>query len=631
MDKRKSSQEMSPKKKNRYFVTFKNEWLKNSLCKDWIQKLDDYSALCSYCNTNFSIKYEGFHAIETHSNCEKHKKSINLINKNNLIEKFMLKKNSKEEEKVTAAEISLIYHSISHHHSYLSAECGIKLSQKLFNDSIICKKLSCGRTKSAAIAENILFPFSIEKHLKKLLNSNQKFSVSSDASNKGNRKMFPIAIQYFCVEEGIQNFILDFYEDANETSDAIFENLKTRLGNNNLNICDIIAYGADNASVNYGRHQSVFTKLLKENDKILKANCLCHVLHNTAKHGLIKYPLDVHNLVIKIYSHFSVSSKRLESLKSCYEFTDNTFSKIVKHIPTRWLTLFEGIKRLIANLNEIKSYFIGIDQEEVPEVIFNFIWERSEHPISKSEIYLHFSLEYMRLFNETILILEKRSTNSTQLYDIMTTLRGKLNNRIDYKFFGSDLNEKLQLFALNERKEIEKNLLYSYKKAINYLELWFDFNKSIYERFTALNLENPLDYNSIIEIVNYFNLDVDKNSLFDECFLLNDKLKNLTQEHKSLEIDKLWCLMLKNGNLQNLRKIVECVLAIPVSNAFVERVFSIMKNLWSDERNKLNVDLIKAEICIKINFNLSCSEFAEYIKTNYQLLSAAKSSNKYKF
>ncbi len=41
---------------------------------------------------------------------------------------------------------------------------------------------------------------------------------------------------------------------------------------------------------------------------------------------------------------------------------------MVKHIPTRWLTLFAAIKSLIENLNEIKSYFIGINEEECPQI-----------------------------------------------------------------------------------------------------------------------------------------------------------------------------------------------------------------------------------------------------------------------
>jgi hypothetical protein len=195
-----------------------------------------------------------------------------------------------------------------HHHSYVFTECGKRLSHRLFPDSQICKKVSFGRTKASAIAENVLGNFTWEKHVQILVSTSKKFSIACDASNKGNRKMFPIAIQYFDIKNGIKSFVLDFYEDPKECSQDIYDNITRKIKQNNLKIENIVAYAADNASVNYGQHNSVFTNLKLENDSIIKANCLCHVLHNTAKHGLVKYPLDVEILIMKIFAHFSLSA-----------------------------------------------------------------------------------------------------------------------------------------------------------------------------------------------------------------------------------------------------------------------------------------------------------------------------------
>ncbi len=58
------------------------------------------------------------------------------------------------------------------------------------------KKTSCGRTKAGFIAKNVLYTFSISKHL---VNFDEElmFSISSDASNKGNIKLYPLALRYF--------------------------------------------------------------------------------------------------------------------------------------------------------------------------------------------------------------------------------------------------------------------------------------------------------------------------------------------------------------------------------------------------------------------------------------------------
>ena len=79
----------------------------------------------------------------------------------------------------------------------------------------------------------------------------------------------------------------------------------------------------------------------------------------------------------------------------------------------------------------------------------------------------------------------------------------------------------------------------------------------------------------------------------------------------------------------NILKLVEFALAIPVSNAYVERIFSLMKNLWTDERNRLSTDMIKAELCVKLNYSHSCKEFYTCIIDQKTLIKAARSNSKY--
>ena len=58
---------------------------------------------------------------------------------------------------------------------------------------------------------------------------------------------------------------------------------------------------------------------------------------------------------------------------------------------------------------------------------------------------------------------------------------------------------------------------------------------------------------------------------------------------------------------------------------------TFMQNLWTDQRNRMNISLVKAEICLRFNFSMTCLEFYDFIKSNNELLYAAKSQKKYKF
>lgn len=62
-----------------------------------------------------------------------------------------------------------------------------------------------------------------------------------------------------------------------------------------MGIHNLIAFGAENAIINYEIHKPIFVNLKNENDLIIKANCLCHVIHNNGKYVLMKFPLDVQN------------------------------------------------------------------------------------------------------------------------------------------------------------------------------------------------------------------------------------------------------------------------------------------------------------------------------------------------
>jgi hypothetical protein len=90
-----------------------------------------------------------------------------------------------------------------------------------------------------------------------------------------------------------------------------------------------------------------------------------------------------------------------------------------------------------------------------------------------------------------------------------------------------------------------------------------------------------------------------------------------------------WSKYLQKGNSHNIRKIDQVVFAIPHYNAFVERVFSIMNNLWTGERNGLNVDTIKAEMCIHHKLNYTRSGFFRIAINDDTLLSAVHSYEKY--
>lgn len=183
--------------------------------------------------------------------------------------------------------MSAVYHAVKHHHSFISTDCGIKLDGVIFPDSTVAKKLACGRTKAEALVTEVVAPKSEEIVITELTSTDamkpKYFSLSTDASNMKNRKMFPICLQYFTIDSGIKKKLLDFVEQNDEKSAEIADMLISNLNDKGLEVKNVSAYSADNASVNYGCQKSVLTALHSVNNNIVKANCNAHVVHNTLR------------------------------------------------------------------------------------------------------------------------------------------------------------------------------------------------------------------------------------------------------------------------------------------------------------------------------------------------------------
>ena len=81
--------------------------------------------------------------------------------------------------------------------------------------------------------------------------------------------------------------------------------------------------------------------------------------------------------------------------------------------------------------------------------------------------------------------------------------------------------------------------------------------------------------------------------------------------------------------MPDLKKLIQHVFAIPASNAYRKTVFSHMKYLWNNNRNRMKQELVGAELKIKMNTNYNCTQFYDYLLNKPDILQEIRSSNKY--
>lgn len=94
----------------------------------------------------------------------------------------------------------------------------------------------------------------------------------------------------------------------------------------------------------------------------------------------------------------------------------------------------------------------------------------------------------MASFQDTILKLETKSTTACDLFSIMDTFRAMLQTRERDQFFGMKVKLALRKNYLDPAaaNKFTTECLAVYKRAIAYLEKWFDFKSSPYRSFKCL-------------------------------------------------------------------------------------------------------------------------------------------------
>ena len=106
-----------------------------------------------------------------------------------------------------------------------------------------------------------------------------------------------------------------------------------------------------------GSKESVLTKLRDKNTNVFSIGRICYIASLCVKDGIKALQFKVDDLLVDIFYFFHHSSKRKQEFKAFQEFTEVDEDRILKHCPTRWLSLEKVVNRTLSHLPALKSYF----------------------------------------------------------------------------------------------------------------------------------------------------------------------------------------------------------------------------------------------------------------------------------
>ena len=139
----------------------------------------------------------------------------------------------------------------------------------------------------------------------------------------------------------------------------------------------MIAYCDDNTNPNFGGKarkgtNNIFYELNENlNQNIIGVGYATHIIHNAVQTAADLMPVEVENIVIKIYSYFYTYTVPVEMLKEFCETAQVEYQKILGYSKTRWLALLPAVERILKLYDPLmKSYFLS--QDKCPRILHEF-------------------------------------------------------------------------------------------------------------------------------------------------------------------------------------------------------------------------------------------------------------------
>jgi hypothetical protein len=192
---------------------------------------------------------------------------------------------------------------------YRFMDCSSKLNHVIYCDSEIVRNVSCARTKTEAILNNVLAPHFVTMAI---YDSNEIscLGVSTDVSSYGSQKLFAAVKECFNKVHGIKSKLTHLTGALNANSDTIANCVTQTLKDYGL-LTKCVDFSYDNTNTSFGKinrsgSKNVFHALKHEVQKELAAfGCPPHAFHKCIQLGE-DTSVEMECTIMKIYSYFHI-------------------------------------------------------------------------------------------------------------------------------------------------------------------------------------------------------------------------------------------------------------------------------------------------------------------------------------
>ncbi|XP_067935430.1 zinc finger protein 862-like [Watersipora subatra] len=586
-----------------------------------------------------NVEYGGRNDVLRHIKSVKHSKHEEALKKTNKLQDFFQIGNE-EIFQVTKAESLFTLFMAKHNLSFSAADHFTKLVPEMFPDSEIAKKYGCMRTKTMSMIREGYGPYCTAQAAE-ICQSSYFGLMIDETTDRHVDKQLAILARVFKDGKVVTKFIGMPICNLSTAGD-LFSTLDKALRNNryqsNLKIPweKVIAFNSDNCSVMKGHRNGVIAKMRAVNPQIVDVGCICHMANLAVGKSLNEALFNVDELICDMVSHFKNSTKRMEKLREFQEFVGVEQQRLLKHCPTRWLSLRKCVERVLKQYSALRSYFGAHCEIDRPRSKVHYIYSQLMNPLLLP--WLHFVntfLEPFYAFNmkfqgEDLLIVDLYSSMERLIKQCMSCLicvpeikKHAAVTEVPYTdpqkqlsdlelFVGTEC--RTQLVALeDEASQVQIQQFFSSVRnvqmaAISKMLELFPLASKVLKMVPASDVNQkmsfkPDDIRWLAKELGIFTQPADLDLIHQEW--VNLQLDDTPASQSTPA--KFWDAMaLERYPL--LTTLMRAILCIPHSNAATERVFSMLKKIHTEARADLCFETVNALIATKINFSTCCFE-----------------------
>ncbi|KYN15665.1 hypothetical protein ALC57_12168 [Trachymyrmex cornetzi] len=566
-------------------------------------------------------------------------------------------------------EIKLCMH-VAAHNSIKSVDHLTDLLKECGKGSDL-EKLRLHRTKTSMIILKVISPAILKEIIEDI--GEEPFSIILDESTDVSVvKYMAYCVRYF--NKRLNIFVVDFLgfsEIYEATAENFYEYFKAFMSEVGLNYENMIGLGTNGASSLCGKNYSLYTLLKQEIPHLQLIQCVCHSLNLCASNASDELPCTVEYLLRetrKWFSHNSLRQMRYSKIDKIYQLINagKRPPKLIQLSSTRWLSWSEVVSTNIKQWLELKQHFQLVAKSQ-DDKCYTARTLAQMYEDDSNLLYLLFLDGILKEVTNINLAFQKTNADITKLYTDLHMLIVSLARRIiKPSYLRHQETEKVHQDFEKVHQDFEKPLLplesvdfgyqfesYAAKKTISQASLKLVQERSLMctECAPVQSVKYAIRLSRNLPVVenlryltpemclnpaktSYRNLpwklagkDLDRNVIESQFRRLQTlRIHEISSDfNNNINITDFWIAVrqMTNANgekcFKDLTELVFRALSFPISNAAVERIFSIMAVVKSKLRNRLTMPILVALMRTRIHLNVLRLCCKNYCPTPYML------------